>query len=212
MSSPNKDLLDSVRKYLLAAAAVVTVVFGLFESVLQNSVPPSTSWSKTHYTGLASFSSVLILFLIILIIPRRPKERDKRWLVACALILSAAAFYALFDYHEKLKGFIFDYPPAKVVGSKPEKNLHGDVLTDLGVKLFRSMSKDEAVLACGGLEFVRANQLLWTRESENAVEIRMLKHYVLAVALLNAALFTLLITVHRSDFLATNEKEAPVCE
>jgi hypothetical protein len=126
--------------------------------------------------------------------------------MAGATILSLAAFYTLLKYQETLSNFTFDYPPVQVSGTKPEKHIRGDLLTDLGKKLFASMSVGDAVLACGGIKVVRANHVLLTQQSEKDVEMRMLRHYVVALSLITAALFTLATAVHRSGLLSTNAR------
>ncbi|CAN7563698.1 hypothetical protein LJR290_004003 [Variovorax sp. LjRoot290] len=181
---------------LLAAAGVVGTVFGLFGSVLHELVPPSRELASTLYAGIASLAALLILLGIVLLMPARLTLRQRRWIVAFTAVLSVAAFYALLSYVGTLNTFVFRYPDSSTAGQKPQRYIRGQY-TELGATITKDMSVAAALNSVGGLDMARNNQLLWTEQSQKETEMRLVRHYVVSLALLTAALFSVLIAVYQ---------------
>lgn len=181
---------------LAAAAAVVGSVFGLFGSVLQALVPPSQDLAPTLYAGIASLAALLILLIVVMLMPARLTLRQRRWIVGFTAVLGVGAFWALLSYVGALNSFVFRYPEVVPAGQKAQRHIRGEY-TELGRAITRDMSVAAAIDSVGGLPMARDNQLLWTEQSQKDVEMRLVERYVLSLALLTAALFSVLVAAHR---------------
>lgn len=192
--------LKLIGTLLVAAAAVVGGVFALFGNVLQELVPPSRSLAPTLYGGVASMAALMVLLAIVLMMPARLSRRQRQWIVPAATgLIGVLAVAALLTYLSALQAYVFRYPEAdRATPSRPSQRYIRGEYNELGRTVTSRMTLPSAIDSVGGIRMALDNQLLWTEQSQQRVEMRLVVHYVVAVALLTMAVFGMAVAVIRS--------------
>lgn len=192
--------LRGIGTLLTAATAVVGTVFGLFGAVLQELAPPSRSMAPTLYAGIASLAALMVLLVIVLVMPARLSRRQRQWIVPGVTgFIGLLAVAALLTYMATLQSYVFRYPDSgEPISDQPAQRYIRGEYTALGLALTGHMSITAAVDSVGGIRMALRNQLLWTEKSRQAVEMRLVLHYVVSIALVTMALFGLAVAVIRS--------------
>lgn len=191
---------NSLTGLLTAAAGAVTVVFGLFNSVLSDLVPPIENPNPQTAGGLASLLTLAVLLALALLMRRRPNTAYRRATVVGAGLAIAAACVWLAVYIGELNDHVYTWPETAqgVVqdeSSKPQRHVRGDDITALGRELMQTLSVAGAVNQAGGLALVQQQQLLWSERSQKAAETRLLWHYMAVTTLFSGGLFALALAL-----------------
>lgn len=191
---------NSLTGLLIAAAGAVTVVFGLFNSVLADLVPPIENPNPQTASGLASLLTLAVLLGLALLMRRRPNTAYRRATAGGAVLSIVAACVWLNVYIRDLNDHVFIWPEnAQGVvqeGSlRPQRQVRGDDTTALGRELMQTLSVAGAVTQAGGLALVQQQQLLWSERSQKAVETRLLWHYIAVTTLFSGGLFALALAL-----------------
>ena len=203
--------VKQVGKVLVAGAAVTSTVFGLFGGVLEQLVPPSSELAPTVYAGIASVASLVVMLAIDLAMPARLTVVQRRWAAAMLSCIGVTAFYLLFLYIGQLNTFVFKHPDPPTARESPQRHIRGEY-TQLGARITKDMSVSAAVESVGGLKMARDNQLLWTEESQKAIEWQLMALYVTAVSMLNAALIGVAFAVLRAGRARAPGSRGPASE
>jgi hypothetical protein len=186
---------DELGKLIGAAAGVVTLLFGLFNSVLAELVPPVAAMSASAITGMASVVALVILFVLALTLQRRLQVAQRQRIALLAGVAALAGLGLFFVYYGDLDRHTFRWPETAMSdGAPPARHLRGDY-TPTGLEMTRDMSLPAAIAQAGGLDTARRQQLLWDEDSRKAVEIRLVAQYILLTSLLAGALFGLALAV-----------------
>lgn len=186
---------DELSKLLTAAAGAVALLFGLFNSVLADWVPPTEAMSSVAVTGTASLVALVILLILVLTMKRRllVAQRQRVALTAGAAALAGLALF--YVYYGDLDRHSFRWPdPAQAGGPAPTRHLRGDY-NETGQAMLRDMSLPAAIAQAGGLDQTRKQQMLWDEDSRKDVERRLVAEYVLLTSMFGGALFGLALAV-----------------
>ncbi|MBK7464644.1 MAG: hypothetical protein IPJ50_19365 [Betaproteobacteria bacterium] len=186
---------DSLTGLLTTAAGAVTLVFGLFNSVLADLVPPIQSPNPQTAAGLASLLALAVLLGLALLMRRRPSIAYRRGTAIGAGLAIAAAGVWLAVYLGEFNDYVYSWPEvgsgaAQDGSSKPKRHVRGD-FTAFGLELQKTLSVAGAVEHAGGLAFVQKNELLWSERSQKATETRLLWHYIAVTTLFTGGVFAL---------------------
>ena len=191
---------DSLTSLLSAAAGAVVLVFGLFNSVLVDLVPPIENPSPQTAGGLASLLTLAVLLGLALLMRRRPSTAFRRATAAGGVLAIAAACVWLTVYIGVVNDYVYTWPEtAQEIApdgtSEPRRHVRGDDTTALGQQLMQTLSVAGAITQTGGLAVVQQHQLLWSERSQKAVETRLLWHYIAVTTLFSGGLFALALAV-----------------
>lgn len=182
---------DELGKLIGAAAGVVTLLFGLFSSVLAELVPPVEAMSPGAITGMASVVALVILFVLVLTLQRRPQVAQRQRIAVLAGVAALAGLGLFFVYYGDLDRHSFRWPDSAMSdGQQPTRHLRGNY-TPTGLEMTRSMSLTAAIAQAGGLDTARRQQLLWDEDSRKGAELRLVAQYIVLTSLLAGALFGL---------------------
>lgn len=185
---------EDLGRLIGAAAGVVTLVFGLFSSVLADVVPPVEAMRPAAVTGLASLVALVIL-LVLALVMRRRLTLAQRPRVALAAGAAALAGLALcYVHYGDLGRYAFRWPDEPTA----PRHLRGEY-NETGQQMTRDMSLVAAITAMGGLDQVRRMNLLWEEDSRREVERRLVVQYVVLTSLFAGALFGLALAVRASS-------------
>ena len=188
-----KSSYDGLIAIIVSAGAAVAAVFGLFNTVLADLVPPIDDNQLS--VGFVSMISLILLLVLTLLIRNRLTRVQTRTIgiVALAIMLSAiAVFFVSRDYS---RTYIYRYPPQS--SAEQGRYTRGE-LHERGRELTRSSSIADAVFRLGGPDTVNGMNLLWTEESRQKVVDRLEIYYVALALLLVAGIFTAGIAVWRA--------------
>jgi hypothetical protein len=178
---------QQIAKIVGAAAATVTAAFALFNSVLSNITPPAKGLTPTWYAGIASLAALLILLWVLATTPSAPTLEQRRLIVRKAIFGAVAGVILLVAYLGTLNWFVYTYSEGS---ETPARHVRG-WYTPLGAASTQNMSVAEAIRQAGGLKFAEANDLLWTEKARKTIELVLLVEYIVALAALFYALFSL---------------------
>lgn len=195
MTSPDAtSRWEGLGKLIGAAAGVVTLVFGLFSSVLADLVPPVEAMRPVAVIGLASLVALVILLVLALVMRRRLTlaQRPRVALVAGAAALAGLALF--FVHFDDLGRYAFRWPDEPTA----PRHLRGDY-NETGRQVTRDMSLVAAITAMGGLDQVQRMNLLWEEDSRREVERRLVAQYVALTSLFAGSLFGLALALMSSD-------------
>lgn len=193
--------LKQVSALLLGAAAVVGSVFLLFNSLLNELVPPTTGLAPNLYASIASLSSLLVLLVTVLTTPARPTLHQRRWISVLAVMTGIAAFVVLWLYMVKIHTYVFSYPEITPAGEISTRHIRGQY-TELGEAITKDMNIAAAIDSVGKLGTATKNQLLWTEESQKKMEVCLVSYYVVFTMLITTALFCTVLAILRSRLVA----------
>lgn len=191
---------DSLTGLLTAAAGAVTLVFGLFNSVLSDLVPPIESQNPQTAAGLASLLALAVLLGLALLMRSQARTAHRRATALGAALTIAAAGVWLAVYLNEFNDHVYSWTETGSAvdedgASTSLRHVRGDETTELYRKLRQTNSVAGAVTQAGGLVLVQQQQLLWSERSQKAVETRLLWHYIAVTTLFSAGLFALALAV-----------------
>lgn len=175
-------------KLFTAAAGVVAVVFGLFNSILSDLVPPV----EGHQTvlGIVSILSLVILLAVTLVIPGRSTRRLQIGIGLLALAAVVAVAVTFIVHRNNVATYVYTYPPSEFADHPQVRLIAGD-LHEMGRKRAEGMLLAYAVRRNGGPDIVNDNQLLWTQQSRVKAARTLLAGYQILVGAITTLLFVL---------------------
>ncbi|CAN5484794.1 hypothetical protein BH10PSE17_BH10PSE17_03550 [soil metagenome] len=173
---------------LTSAAGAVVAVFALFNSVLQELVPPlRTPGITVSWVSMGS----LVLLLALTVVLRQVKRNREFTVAAIVSVLFAVASFAIYlPYASQLRSSVFQIPPPPAPAWQRfiQGEIHAKGLERLnGRSVAQFVSQDP--------EGVINSELLWTRESQEAVTSDLELRYVGLVICMVCALFMASLSV-----------------
>ncbi|MDZ7857930.1 hypothetical protein [Sphaerotilus sp.] len=195
---------DELTRQLGAAAAAVTAMFALFNSVLSDWVPPAEAMGAPAVTGIASFVSLVVLLVLVLVMRRRLTVAHRRQIAAAAGAAAIAGLVVAYVYYGDLDAHVFVWPPAASAQpdeGEPRRHLRGE-FNEMG-RQASDVSLTAAITEAGGLHKAQADQALWDETSRQQVERRLVLLYVVMTSLLSGAVFGLVLAVMFSSPAST---------
>ncbi len=189
-----KDFFAGPMGIVTSAVAAVGVVFGLFNSLLTELVPPIDNSQQT--VGFASLGTVIVLLVLSLLIRRKLTAVQTRTLAVFTCLLFLLAVLVYFPYRDFSRTYIYRYPPSSQAHSGQTLHIRGE-LHEKGRERVKGMALAEAVNQLGGPDDVNAMGILWTEDSRLKVISTLERYYVALIMLLTTALFSAALAVWR---------------
>jgi hypothetical protein len=182
------EFFERLGKLITAAAAVVGIVFGLFNSILSDLVPPV----EDHQTvlGVVSILSLVVLLAISVIMPRTPTPRLRVAIGLFALVAVVGMAATFIVHRNNIATYVYRYPPSEFSDVKQVRLIAGD-MHELGRKRAEGLLLAYAVQRNGGPDIVNDHQLLWTQQSRLQAERKLLVGYEILVGAITTLLFAL---------------------
>jgi hypothetical protein len=182
-------------KLLTAAAGVVTIVYGLFASVLSAMVPPVDD-SQT-VLGLVSILSLVVLLAVSVVLPKAPTRHLQAAIGGFALVAAVGVGAAFIVHRNNIGAHVYEYPPSEFPDRKQVRLIAGE-LHDAGRKRAEGLLLGYAVQRNGGPDIVNENQLLWTQQSRLKAEQELVIGYEILVGAITTLLFVVgLLAMYR---------------
>jgi hypothetical protein len=191
-----KGMFSGLIGILTSAVAAVALVFGMFNSLLAEIVPPFEDSQQT--VGFVSFGTVIVLLAATLLIRKRLTVVETRTLAIASVVLFAIALAVYFPFRDFTRTYIYRFPPASAAHEGQTRHIRGD-LHERGVERVKDMTIAQAVYELGGPDQVNAMGSLWHEQSRSAVIGRMERYYVALIMLLTVAIFVAGLTVWRQQ-------------
>lgn len=193
---PPPKLFDGLIGVLMSAAAAVAAVFGLFNSLLVNLVPPFDD--NQQVVGMVSFGTVVVLLALTLGIRKRLTVASVRNIAVVSVVAFLAALFVFFSLRHLTLEYIYRYPPASISSANQSRHLRGD-LHAKGRERVKDLTVAQAVYQLGGPDEVNARGLLWYENSRLAIAEKMEWLYAALTILLTSAIFVAGIAVWRKQ-------------
>jgi hypothetical protein len=190
------DRLKRLGPLLLAGAADVGAVWGLFSSILKDLVPPVGDAQQV--TNMVSMIALLILVALVLAMPRNPPPKVRRALGVLgtgAVLISLVLFLM---YRDRIETYVYAYPPGEVTIGGQRQYVRGEY-HQKGAQRAANSTTAAAVEANGGPDVVNNKEILWTRSSRKAIEQRLVIWYAAVVSTICTTLFSLAIPLLSSN-------------
>ena len=175
-------------KLITAAAAVIGIVFGLFNSILSDMVPPVED--RQTVLGVVSLLCLVVLLAISLVLPRGATRTLQIAVGVFALIAAVGVAVIFMVQRNNVATYVYAYPPSELPGVKQVRLIAGD-LHEMGKKRADGLLLAYAVQRNGGPDVVNDNQLLWTQQSRLAAERKLILGYEMLVGAITTLLFAL---------------------
>jgi hypothetical protein len=187
---------------LAAGAAVVSTVWGLFSSVMKELVPPVED--AQIVTNWSSLITLLILFALLLAMPRNPSVKVRRNIAIIGSAVVASSLVIYFLYRGMYETYVYVYPSESSQDGEA-RYIRGDY-HEQGKHRAEGLTTTEAVRELGGPAIVNRNNILWTEASQRDVEQRLITRYCALVGTACAALFLLAVAIVSTDKRARGTK------
>lgn len=180
---------------ILAAVSVVSVTFGLFNSILKELMPQVEGAVQT--VSFVSFGTVIVLLGLTLIIRKRLHVfAQMAWAgVGLALLIAAAFVYLAFS--DLVRERVYLYPPSSGAVLEQRPYVSGPY-HEQGKVRAAGMDLATGVSKHGGPDMVNAYEILWTREARSAVVGQFVRYYMALAFLMITALYVVAIAVWRA--------------
>ena len=175
-------------KLITAAAAVIGIVFGLFNSILSDMVPPVED--RQTVLGVVSLLCLIVLLAISLVMPRAATRKLQIAVGLFALTAAVGVAVIFLVHRNNVATYIYTYPPSELPGVNQVRLIAGD-LHEMGKKRAEGQLLAYAVQRNGGPDVVNDNQLLWTQQSRLAAERKLILGYEMLVGAITTLLFAL---------------------
>jgi hypothetical protein len=197
--------LNAFLSLLATAAAAVTAVWALFNSVFLGLVPPVSGGVDIKiWSGLSSVISVGIIFILLIFVPKKNNNiRRVRLGVVGGVFLMSSVFWLSY-YIQYLRGHEYNFPEVSLsgvdgYGEVSARYIRGEFKDQVAAKIVEDGggSIPVAIRKLGGFNLAR--RLLWTEESQMEVENKLILHYVGLTALFSCTLFFLGMVVRPQD-------------
>jgi hypothetical protein len=181
-----KRPFDGLVTLIASAAAAVGAVFGLFNSVLSDLVPPTDE--NQQLVGIVGVSTTVVLLVLVLLVRRQLRATPAYAIGGAALLALVLAIMVFLDFRELSSTYIYRYPPASLASSKQARHIRGEIHT-AGAVLIGSGTVANAVFRYGGPDLVNSMGVLWTEDSRNKVIAKFEVRYVVLTILMASAVF-----------------------
>ncbi|HKA43659.1 MAG TPA: hypothetical protein VKF40_16890 [Burkholderiales bacterium] len=179
---------------VLAAAAAVAAVFGLFNSVLADLVPPFEDSQQT--VGFVSAGTVAVLLILAIFIQRRLTTVQTRTMGIVSVLLLLGSLAVYFPFRDLTRTYVYRHPPASMANAGQTRHIRGD-LHEQGRRRVKEMTIAEAVYQLGGPDTVNSLGILWSEGSRLKVVGTMERYYVALIMLLTTTIFMAGLTLWR---------------
>ncbi|HET7792327.1 MAG TPA: hypothetical protein VFL64_02985 [Rhizobacter sp.] len=197
--------LAGLSAVIVSAAAVITTIFGLFNSVLKDLMPQVQGAAQA--VNVVAFGTLVLLLVLVLVIRARlPKTSQYLWAGVGAVCLVAAMFVYL-SFSDLVRARVYQYPPASAPGTE-QRPFVSAPYHELGRKRAEGMDVATAVSQFGGPALVNGRQVLWTEEALAQVVGQFVRYYMALAFLMTTALFVVAIALWRSMNAGTRRKPA----
>jgi hypothetical protein len=190
---------------VLAASSAVAAVFGLFNSVLADLVPPFDDSRQT--VGIVSIGTVAVLLILTIVIQKRMTTLQTRTIAAATALCLVGALALYFPFRDETRTYIYRHPPASLADANQTRHIRGE-LHEQGRRRVKNVTVAQAVYQLGGPDIVNAMGILWTEESRLQVIGRLERYYVIFTMLLTAAIFMAAMAVWRKQQGRPSKKKA----
>jgi hypothetical protein len=181
---------------VLAAASAVAAVFGLFNSVLADLVPPFEDSQQT--VGFVSVGTVAVLLILTVLIQKRLTTVQTRTVAIASVLFLLASLAVYFPFRDLTRAYTYRHPPASIANAGQTRHIRGD-LHEQGRRRVKEMTIAEAVYQLGGPDTVNSLGTLWSEASRLKVISTMERYYVALIMLLTTTIFMAGLTVWRKQ-------------
>lgn len=181
---------------LTSAVAAVTLVFGLFSSILANLVPPIDNSQQT--VGFVSFGTVIVLLILTLLIRKRLTGIQTRTVATASAALFLIALTIYFPFRDFTRAYVYRFPPASAPHKNQTFHIRGE-LHEKGLDRVKDMTVAQAVYQLGGPDQVNSMGILWHEKSRLHIISKMERYYVALIMFLTTALFSAGLAVWRQQ-------------
>jgi hypothetical protein len=182
------EFFERLGKLITAAAAVVALVFGLFNSILSDLIPPVED--QQTVLGIVSILCLIVLLAIALLMPRAPTRHLQIAIGLFALAAALGVGGTFIVHRNNVATYVYRYPPSEFSDVKQVRLIAGD-LHELGKKRAEGLLLGYAVQRNGGPDIVNDHQLLWTEQSRLLAERKLIIGYEILVGAITTLLFAL---------------------
>jgi hypothetical protein len=194
--SKSSGIFSDLVGIVLAAASAVGAVFGLFNSVLAELVPP---FDDSHQTvGVVSVGTVAVLLILTVVVKKRVTTVQARSIAAASAVCLVTALVVYFPFRDATRAYTYRHPPASAAHSDQTRHIRGE-LHEQGRRRVKDMTVAHAVYELGGPDIVNATGMLWSEESRLQVIGTLERYYVVFTMLLTAAVFMAGVAVWRKQ-------------
>lgn len=189
------EFFTRLGKLLTAAAGVVAIVYGLFNSVLSGMVPPVKD-SQT-VLGIVSILSLVVLLAVSVVLPKAPTRRLQMVIGLFALVAAAGVGVTFVAHRNNMGAYVYEYPPSEFADRTQVRLIAGE-LHEAGRKRAQGLLLGYVVQRNGGPDIVNENQLLWTQQARLKAEQALIVGYEALVGAITTLLFVLgLLALYR---------------
>lgn len=192
--TPRFGPFASLMWIVISAATAVTVVFGLFNSILQDLVPPYEDAKQSVL--FVSLVCVVLLIVISVVLNKALSRAQGRLLAVGCGVLIVLTLGTFFPFRDMVREFVYRYPPQSLATVKQTRHVRGELHAE-GQKAIGRRTVSEAVHSAGGPDFVDGEGLFWTEDSKRKVVGRMERLYVFLVILMTSTVFLSGLTLWR---------------
>jgi phage terminase large subunit-like protein len=194
--SKSHGIYSGLVAIVLAAASAVAAVFGLFNSVLAELVPPFDD--SRHTVGIVSIGTVAVLLILTILTRKRVTRLQIRTIAAASALCLVGALALYFPFRDETRTYVYRHPPASLAHADQTRHIRGE-LHEQGRRRVKGMTVAHAVYQLGGPDIVNAMGILWTEASRLQVIGRLERYYVVFTMLLTAAIFIAGMAVWRNQ-------------
>lgn len=181
---------------IVAAVGVVSMIFGLFNSVMTDLMPDVEGAAQA--VNFVSFGTVIVLLALTLLIRRKLRLVSQYVWAVTALALLGCAVLAYFSFGDLVRKQVYLYPPVVSGSDVKQKPLVAGTYHENGRERAANMDVATAVSTFGGPSIVNGRQLLWTAESRSLVVGKFVRYYAAIAFLMVTALLVVGIAVWRT--------------
>ena len=192
--SEGPKIYDGLLAVIGSAVAAVGIVFGLFNSLLSELVPPIDDGQQT--VGIASFGTAVLLLALTLVMRKRISVASARAIATAAALLFLAALLLYFMFSDLTRTYVYRYPPASTSSPSQTRHIRGDIHS-AGLALVKNATVAQAVYQLGGPDVVNSSGVLWREDSRISISGKLQRLYVALTMLLTGAIFVAGLAVWR---------------
>ena len=180
---------------LVSAAAVITTIFGLFNSVLKDLMPVVEGAAQA--VNVVAFGTLVVLLALVLVIRARLTKTSQYLWAGVGVVCLVAAMFVYLRFSDLVRDRVYFYPPATAPGIE-QKPFVSAPYHEAGKKRADGMDVATAVSQYGGPVSVEGREVLWSEAAQSRVIGLFVRYYMALTFLMTTALFVVAIAVWRS--------------
>jgi hypothetical protein len=180
---------------LVSAAAVITTIFGLFNSVLKDLMPVVEGAAQA--VNVVAFGTLVVLLALVLVIRARLTKTSQYLWAGVGVVCLVASMFVYLRFSDLVRDRVYFYPPATAPGIE-QKPYVSAPYHDAGKKRADGMDVATAVSQYGGPVSVEGREVLWSEAAQSRVIGLFVRYYMALTFLMTTALFVVAIAVWRS--------------